>query len=172
MEKLLFANPDKCTGCNRCAYACSAQKEGEFAPSKARIFVNNFPFKGYSAPSICFQCPKANCQEACPEGALYRNEDGVVLVDGEKCTGCAACVEACPYGVIELGAQKIARKCDYCGGDPACVKECFPGALVFQEAEPALVKLKAAQMKQRSSCGSASDKRRRLGAALLDKARD
>ncbi|MCK5916630.1 MAG: 4Fe-4S binding protein, partial [Deltaproteobacteria bacterium] len=45
MSKQLFVDPDKCTGCNRCAYVCSAVHTGAFAPTQARIKVNNFPYK-------------------------------------------------------------------------------------------------------------------------------
>lgn len=170
MNKQLFVDPDKCTGCNRCAYVCSAVHTGAFAPTRARIKVNNFPHKGFAAPSICFQCPNAPCHKACPSDAISRNADDVVVVDADKCTSCGLCVEACPYGMIEL-VGSVADKCDYCGGDPACVKECFPGALVFEEKTPELTRLKGGQMKQRSKEGSPAEKRDRLGRALLSVAR-
>jgi anaerobic carbon-monoxide dehydrogenase iron sulfur subunit len=167
MNKQLFADPEKCTGCNRCASVCSAMKTGSFAPSFARIKVNNFPHRGFAVPSVCFQCPNAPCHKACPSGAISRNEDDVVVVDSQKCIACGSCVKACPYGMIELGEQLTAAKCDHCGGDPACVKECFPGALVFTEKTPELMKLKGTQMKQRSTDGRSEEKRNRLGRAIL-----
>lgn len=172
MKKELFADPDKCTGCNRCSYVCSAMKTGAFAPASARIKINNFPHRGFSAPSLCFQCPGAPCHKACPSDAISRNVDDVVVVAAEKCTACGNCVAACPYGMIELAEAGVAAKCDHCGGDPACVKECFPGALVFAEKSQELLKLKGAQMKQRSVEGSPADKRCQLGKALLLLSRD
>lgn len=171
MSKLLFANPDLCTGCNRCTTVCSAVKTGSFAPSAARLRINNYAHQGFSAPSICFQCPKAHCMDACPAGAFSRNEDGVVVIDKELCQSCGACVEACPYGMVEMDAAIIPYKCDYCGGDPACVKECAPGALTFEEARKDLLKIKAKQMKQRTLEGLPSEKRDNLGRALLVEAR-
>lgn len=171
MSKILFADPDKCTGCNRCTYVCSAVKTGGFAPTRAHIQINNFPHRGYSVPSVCFQCPGASCQKSCPTGAISRSAAEVVVVDAEKCTACGLCVDACPYGMIELTENAVAAKCDTCAGDPACVKECFPGALVFQEKNPELVKLKGAQMKQRATEGSSANKRHQLGKALLAVAR-
>jgi Fe-S-cluster-containing hydrogenase component 2 len=171
MNKQLFANADVCTGCNRCTYICSAVKEGMFVPSNARVSINNFPLHGYSVPSICFQCPKADCMDACPTAALTRNDAGVVVVDAGKCNGCGACVDACAYGVIELDAQGCAAKCDTCAGDPACVRVCQPGALSFEVPNADLLRLKGAQMKTRSQTGSPSDKRRAMAKKLLQSAR-
>jgi Fe-S-cluster-containing hydrogenase component 2 len=171
MQKILYAIPDLCTGCNRCTYICSAVKEGRFHPSAARIHISNFSLEGYSVPGICFQCPKPDCLAACPQEAISRNENGVVVVDQEKCDGCGACVDVCPYGMIAKAPDECAVKCDYCGGDPACVRECFPGALVYGEEDKALRKLRALQMKQRSPSGSAEEKRRRLGLNVMAAAR-
>ncbi|MEW6264340.1 MAG: 4Fe-4S dicluster domain-containing protein [Thermodesulfobacteriota bacterium] len=169
--KTLFADPDKCTGCQRCVYVCAAVKEGLFAPSLARLRINNFPLRGYSVPSICFQCPRPECLEACPAKAIVKNETGVVLVEKEKCDGCGECVAACPYGLIELDQAGQAYKCDLCRDDPACVKECRFSALVFAEPDQELRRLKGRQMKQRQEGGPAENKRRRLALNLLAEAR-
>ena len=163
MGKTLYVIADLCTGCNRCVYVCSAVKEGQFRPSKSRIHINNFSLNGYSVPSVCFQCPRPECLEACPQQAIFKDENGVVMVDQQKCDGCGQCVDACPYGMIETDDNGKAFKCDYCGGDPACVKECFPGALVFREEDKSLRKLRGLQMKQRSESGSCEEKRHRMG---------
>ncbi len=172
MSKELFANPDLCTGCNRCTAACSAKHEGVFRPARARIQINNFSLQGYSVPSICFQCPSAPCHKVCPVDAISRNAEGVEVVDPETCIGCGACVDACPYGMIELNEAEKAYKCNYCDGDPACVKDCRPGALTFQEKTPEMVKLKGLQMKQRSKDCSPREKRLRLGDAVLKVGRE
>ena len=167
MEKHLLAIPNRCTGCNRCTYACSAVKEGMFMPSKARLKINNFPLEGYSVPSICFQCPKPDCLEACPTAAIFKNERGVVVVDAATCDGCGDCVAACPYGMIEQYGSGTAFKCDLCGGTPACVSECQYGALVFKEPDKISRKLRAIQMKQRMAHGSSDKKRHRLAQNVL-----
>ena len=171
MEKQLFANPDLCTGCNRCSLICSAKKEGAFQPHRARIKISNFPLRGYSVPSICFQCPKAGCMEACPTSALYCDSNGVVLMNEDLCTACGACVAACPYGMMEQGANGIAYKCDYCDGDPACVKECHAEALLFEAGNSELFQLKSAQMKHRTVSGTTADKRHAMAENLMKKAR-
>lgn len=167
MEKHLLAIPNRCTGCNRCTYACSAVKEGLFMPSKARIKINNFPLQGYSVPNICFQCPKPDCMEACPVEAIFKNDRGVVVVDAGKCEGCGDCVEACPYGMIEQYVSGKAYKCDLCGGTPACANECEYGALVFKEPDKVSRKLRNQQMKQRISQGTPEEKRIRLAEKIM-----
>ena len=162
MEKHLLAIPNRCTGCNRCVYACSAVKEGVFMPSRARIKINNFPLQGYSVPSVCFQCPKPDCLEACPEKAIFKNERSVVVVDARKCDSCGDCVSACPYGMIEQYGSGQALKCDLCGGTPACASECQFGALVFKAPDSISRKLRAVQMKQRIPDGSPAEKRHQL----------
>ncbi len=99
-----------------------------FIPSKARIKINNFAHEGYSVPSVCFQCPNADCMKACPEGAIIKNERGVVAINISKCTKCGECVAACQYGMIEQYESGMPYKCDLCGGSPACVSECNFGA--------------------------------------------
>jgi Fe-S-cluster-containing dehydrogenase component len=171
MEKVLYAKPDLCTGCSRCVYVCSAVKEGKFIPSISRIHINNFSLFGYSVPSICFQCPKPDCLGACPEDAIYSNEDGVVLVDRNKCDGCGDCVAACPYGMITQDVEGLAYKCDYCDGDPACVKECEPGAILYHAEDKQLRKLRGLQMKQRIEEGNPEEKRHRLGQNIMNVAK-
>ncbi len=170
MEKHLLVIPNRCTGCNLCVYACSAVKEGMFMPSKARIKVSNFPHQGYSVPNICFQCTNADCLKACPEGAIFQNERGILVVDAARCSGCGECVAACPYGMIEQYGSGTAFKCDLCGGSPACVAECNFGALVFREPDHVTRKLRALQRKHRIEAGSAEEKRHRYAEKVLESA--
>jgi carbon-monoxide dehydrogenase iron sulfur subunit len=171
LGKRLLAIPDNCSGCNRCVLACSSVKEGSFTPSLARIHVNNFPLKGYSVPSVCFQCPKPECMEACPEKAIDINEVGVVTVNEDKCDGCGDCVAACPYGMIAKSAAGVAYKCDQCGGDPACVKECHYGALVYVDLDNDQRRIRGLQMKQRSAEGLGEAKRHALGVGVMAQSR-
>jgi NAD-dependent dihydropyrimidine dehydrogenase PreA subunit len=75
------------------------------------------------------------------EGVLYRREDGLVLIDPEKCTGCKACVDACPYGAIYFNeGLNIAQKCTGCAHlldngwkEPRCVDACPTQGLKFGE---------------------------------------
>jgi Fe-S-cluster-containing dehydrogenase component len=167
MQKQLLVIPNRCSGCNRCTYACSASKEGVFMPAKARLQVTNFALEGYSVPSVCFHCPRPDCLGACPVEAIVKNARGVVAVDAAKCDGCGACVAACPYGMIQQHSSGKAFKCDLCGGAPACAAECDYGALVFRKPDKVARRLRGQQMKQRSEKGSPADKRHALATNVL-----
>ncbi|MGH8182112.1 MAG: 4Fe-4S dicluster domain-containing protein [Rhodanobacteraceae bacterium] len=54
-------------------------------------------------PRSCLHCETPDCVTVCPTGASYkRAEDGIVLVDQDKCIGCQLCAWACPYGAREI----------------------------------------------------------------------
>ena len=142
-----------------------------FIPSKARIHISNFSLKGYSVPHVCFQCLNPECLKACPTEAIYRNDQKVIVVDGEKCSGCGDCVAACPYGMIQQDVQGLAYKCDYCDGDPACIQECYPKAIVFQVPDKELLRLQYLQMKAPGKLGSPEEKRHGLAMNLLAEVR-
>ena len=53
-----------------------------------------------------------------------------IEVNADDCIGCRMCVRACPFGAMGFDKkEKLADKCDFCGGDPECAKHCFYGAL-------------------------------------------
>ena len=129
-----------CTGCHLCELVCSAHHFDEFAPTRARIRVNNHPLEGQSEVMACFSCPDAPCIAACPQDAISRLGPRQPLsVDPGKCDGCGgvpACVPACPYGAMYFDAvTQYALACDLCGGDPQCVQFCYPGAVSFNNGK-------------------------------------
>ncbi|MFB6266567.1 MAG: 4Fe-4S dicluster domain-containing protein, partial [Halodesulfurarchaeum sp.] len=67
-------------------------------------------------PRICNHCTHPSCVEACPRKALYKREDdGIVLVDQERCRGYRYCVEGCPYKKVYYNAVKnTSEKCIFC----------------------------------------------------------
>ena len=67
-------------------------------------------------PNPCMHCDDAPCMESCPvEGAIYKRDDGLVIIDTDKCTGCKDCVDACPYGAIYFNDDlNLAQKCTGC----------------------------------------------------------
>jgi carbon-monoxide dehydrogenase iron sulfur subunit len=132
----LSVNVDRCTGCMACTLACSYAKEGVFSPQLARIRVLKLEESGVDAPLVCQQCDAPRCIEACPIGAMVRDDAGIVVVDAAVCDGCGVCMVACPYGAIPAvpaDTKKGRRilKCDLCGGNPACVPWCETQALEY-----------------------------------------
>ena len=83
-------------------------------------------------PRICNHCANPSCVAACPSGAIYkRGEDGIVLINQEKCRGWRACVAACPYKKIYYNWKTgKSEKCILCfprletGQPPACFHSC------------------------------------------------
>lgn len=88
----------KCDGCGACTRGC---KEVHFVPDgqewiKVYEVRDEFGHR-YFLPRPCMQCENAPCLKVCPVGATYRRNDGVVLIDHERCIGCRYCMAACPY---------------------------------------------------------------------------
>jgi len=143
MERILkriLVNRDVCSGCRACEVACVAHHDGRFGTAAARIHVVKVEALGIDQPHVCRQCSHAPCVGACPVDALRKDErTGAILVDTDPasasaCIGCAACVDACPFGMATLHPERgTAIICDLCGGDPACVKRCATGAIVYAE---------------------------------------
>jgi len=91
----------RCIGCWACTVAC---KEEHFIPRGVfwnRVLIGesgNFPTVVKEMfPVLCNHCKEAPCVEVCPTGASSKREDGIVLIDHEKCIGCRYCEIACPY---------------------------------------------------------------------------
>ncbi|GFP28285.1 hypothetical protein HKBW3S43_01109 [Candidatus Hakubella thermalkaliphila] len=166
MQKFLISHIEKCTGCARCLVVCSALKEGQFIPFKSRVHFVNFARDGFSVPNICFHCEEPACQEACPVEAISRDEWGAVVVDDDTCTGCDECVDACPYGMIDLNGHGLAYKCDLCSGDPECVKVCQPQAIVYAVLDEEASHNRIFLMKQQFKEGTAKQKRLSFAHAL------
>jgi Fe-S-cluster-containing dehydrogenase component len=127
-RKVFHAIRELCTGCLMCEQMCSVRKTGRLNPYLARIRVSRNRGDHAWVPIICHHCRVPLCQEACPvPEAMTRDEAlGVVVVNDAACIGCLACVEACPFGAIQVGPHNEILKCDLCQGDPACVRYCPP----------------------------------------------
>jgi Fe-S-cluster-containing dehydrogenase component len=114
----------------------------ELAPSDACGGASNAtpaqPAQTLHFPRSCLHCETPACVTVCPTGASYkRAEDGIVLVDEDKCIGCKLCSWACPYGAREYSeVEGVMKKCTLCVDriynenlpeaerDPACVQVC------------------------------------------------
>lgn len=86
----------------------------------------------FHMPRICNHCLNAGCVASCPSGAIYkRGEDGIVLINQDKCRGWRMCVSACPYKKTYYGwSTGKSEKCILCyprqeaGEAPACFHSC------------------------------------------------
>ena len=150
----LVIDLDVCVGCHACAVACKQwNSSGTTGPltdydpygadpsgvwfNRIRSFeVGEYPqSKTVNFPRSCMHCETAECVTVCPTGASYkRPEDGIVLVDQDKCMGCNYCAWACPYGARELDrASGTMKKCTL------CVDRIYDEALPEAERQPACV---------------------------------
>lgn len=89
---------DKCIGCEYCMRACSAVNDVAH-DTPWNIVVEDRTNAGttffFSRP--CLHCQEAPCVEVCPVHATYVREDGLVVMDYDRCIGCRYCEVACPY---------------------------------------------------------------------------
>lgn len=92
---------NRCIGCGACVMACKVQHGTLTGVYWCNVYtkeIGKYPqVKKRSLPMICMHCADAPCINACPTGASYRTEEGIVLVDYDKCIGCRICMSACPY---------------------------------------------------------------------------
>ena len=91
---------------------------------------------------VCKHCTNAGCLQACPTGAIIRNEFGAVYIQPDICNGCGYCVPSCPFGVVALQEEDgRAFKCTLCydrqkdGLEPACAKACPTDSIRFGDLD-------------------------------------
>lgn len=143
----LVIDLDRCIGCCGCEVSCKQENNVAVDVLWNKV-VEQGPFgtfpdvEHYFLPSVCQQCAAPQCIRVCPTGASHRNEDGIVLIDREKCFGCKYCIMACPYGVRSFNyAMKVVEKCTLCvqlqavNEKPACVKACAAKARYFGDLD-------------------------------------
>jgi Fe-S-cluster-containing hydrogenase component 2 len=137
---VVVCDEDLCTGCGTCELMCSLYHEGVIGREFSRLEVVEFHFSDRMEFRICNQCPYPSCYFACPlrDTALCIDDDtGARYIDGEECTGCRECMDACPLDPprIKLNVKNdVAFKCDLCkdrADGPICVDYCNHGALKF-----------------------------------------
>ena len=153
---------NRCTGCMTCVLAC---KEENLTPPNVwwdKVLEIEGPSLDYITyvRYACMHCDDPPCVAACPEKAIYKRADGIVIIDQAKCQGHGECRKACPYGVIDINPDEDyfaspkppyqdtgepfrfhppgkASKCTLCvhriekGRQPACVEACPSKAMIF-----------------------------------------
>ena len=147
-----------CNGCYSCQIVCKDEHVGnDWTPyAKPQPDTGQFwmrlneyirgtvpKVKMHYIPVPCQHCDEAPCIPACPiEGVIYKRDDGLVIIDPEKCTGCQACADSCPYNAIFFNEDlNIAQKCTGCAhlldsGEwtiPRCADACPTEAIKFGE---------------------------------------
>lgn len=147
--KRIYVNENCCLGCKPCEYECMFAGSGldEMFKLKGKLdrYVPKIKVEGDDGVDVhfavnCRHCTNAICVQSCIAGALSKSDDGMVVIDKNKCVGCFTCVLVCPFGAIMPDASgKAAQKCMLCtdnGRDmPTCVKYCPNGAIVFEERD-------------------------------------
>ncbi|MBW2063593.1 MAG: 4Fe-4S dicluster domain-containing protein [Deltaproteobacteria bacterium] len=158
MSKMIFIEPGNCNGCKDCETVCSIRQNGFDDPEFSCIRILKLDDNDdFYLPTTCQQCEAPPCMAACPEKAIYRDEElGRVMIDKGRCIGCRMCFSACPTGAMGFDEPRgLAFKCDLCDGSPECVRICEPKALTFVEPHRAQYpRILASAKKFRSLAGT------------------
>jgi anaerobic dimethyl sulfoxide reductase subunit B (iron-sulfur subunit) len=150
-----YFNASACNGCKACMVACKSENGLPTSINWRRVieygggnWVRDSENKNMLVPSnvfayalsvSCMHCDNPICVDLCPAGAMYkREEDGLVVVDDDRCIGCRYCEWSCPYGAPQYDEEAgTVTKCDGCydlverGETPYCAAACVMRALEF-----------------------------------------
>jgi anaerobic dimethyl sulfoxide reductase subunit B (iron-sulfur subunit) len=146
-----YVDISSCTGCKAGQIACKDKSNlppgvrwrrvfqyegGEWVDQAGQMIPSDV--YAYFVSSACMHCENPLCLQVCPAAAISKREDGIVLIDQDKCIGCRYCSWACPYGAPQFDEDAgVMTKCNFCydlvdqGERPACVDACPYRALDF-----------------------------------------
>jgi len=157
----------RCIGCDTCSIACKAANatpRGIVWNRMLKYETGKYPDSRLNfLPIHCMHCAEPECEKVCPTGATTKREDGIVVIDNDKCIGCRYCMVACPYAsryfldklytyypnhltaYEKMSHQKhkpgTVQKCDFClerveqGLEPSCVVSCTGNARFFGDLD-------------------------------------
>ena len=129
MAKLAIGiNLDRCIGCHTCANACKMQNNVPDGMLWNRVItegcdaidgaVGEYPnLTRTYVPLACQHCENPACLKVCPTGATYKDEQGRVEIDYDRCIGCRMCMAACPYNARVFNWEDPRRDGDFNWGD-------------------------------------------------------
>jgi Fe-S-cluster-containing dehydrogenase component len=152
----------RCKNLKKCQSACNHMHQVHPGQSwiKTHSMQDADNTAPYWQPSTCMHCDEPPCVKVCPVDATFKRQDGIVLIDSDRCIGCRFCMAACPYSTRVFNwdkpempkeieeqhyscetstPQKIGTvgKCDFCpdmvrkGELPHCVSACPNGVFMF-----------------------------------------
>ena len=131
----------KCIGCHACTVACKTENHVPLTVNRTWVkYVEKGQFpntRRVFQVTRCNHCDNPPCVTICPVTAMYQRRDGIVDFSSERCIGCKACMQACPYDSIYIDPEEgTAAKCHFCahrtevGLEPSCVVVCPEHAII------------------------------------------
>ena len=132
---------DRCIGCHACSTACKAENEVPLGVHRTwvkTVEAGAFPdVRRHFQVTRCNHCANPPCVSICPTEAMYQRADGIVEFDMDRCIGCKACLQGCPYDAIHIDPESgTAAKCHFCAHrvelamEPPCVVVCPEHAII------------------------------------------
>lgn len=159
---VMVVDLSRCKHALKCQDACQKHHDLDEKGKYLKVFKMQDSSKTapYWMPKPCFHCEHPPCVKVCPVDATFKRDDGIVLIDNERCVGCRFCMAACPYSArtFNWGEPKLpsdaagicyspetsiprkkgtVEKCDFCpdmlkqGKLPHCVPACPNGVFYF-----------------------------------------
>jgi Fe-S-cluster-containing dehydrogenase component len=163
----LIIDVEKCEDCNNCFLACKDEHVGNDWPGYAvcqplhgqrwidiqRKERGQYPQIDVAyRPTPCMHCDNAPCIKAARNNAIYKRDDGIVIIDPQKAEGQKQVVDSCPYHAIWWNAEKnVPQKCTLCAHlldegwtQTRCTQVCPTGALQLVPAEDSAMQARVA----------------------------
>jgi tetrathionate reductase subunit B len=144
----LTIDHELCWGCKTCEVACKQENKAADGIKFIAVTENgpkeiNGKYEFSFHINMCRHCDDPPCMDVCPEEAITKREDGIVIMDYDLCTGCQACMDVCPYDAIAFDEdESLAQKCNLChhrvdqGLLPACADNvCLAHCISFGTKE-------------------------------------
>ena len=171
--KAMIQDNTRCIGCRACMVACKSWNDrpadhtdffaGNGYQNPRDLDANNYTLITFNevvtgekpdwvfGRQLCMHCEHPACASACPTTALFKTDLGPVVFDENRCIGCRACMQACPFIIPKYDYESFApkiHKCTFCadrlevGLDPACATVCPTGAISFGDRDDMVAEAK------------------------------